>query len=459
MPDTKNKRRIIDYLARSLSLRLWFTSVIVLTVSLSVITSIVLYAFNRFPLEMWQMDDNLKTASSVSSGLQYGEKGLPVSIIVDDQTGWLFEIASTEIMYRVLDSDGKILISSDKQNHHPWGNSPPSELVGLHQQITFNDRPFDLITLKTHHENNLFYVQTITSNTFGERAIEIKLDNLPKVIGITILIAIIVFGLTFPFTVRLILRPLRVSSKAAMLITPANLKARLYENDIPSEIKPLVAAFNDVLERLDKGFMAQQEFLGCAAHELQTPLTLLRGQIELQSDINNKELLFREIDLMARQVHQLLHLAEVSESQNYAYESVDRIKVAHDAIRYLEFKAASHQVKLRIDAPYKLSPIKADKSALFILLKNIIENSINVAPVQSTVTITIDTYSINIQDHGPGIAKENIPFIFDRFWRAPNNIYGGTGLGLAICNEIVQAHQWQIAVNSRPQVTEFVIIF
>ncbi|MBA0173810.1 MULTISPECIES: HAMP domain-containing sensor histidine kinase [Pectobacterium] len=459
MLDDKNRWNFIDYLARSLSFRLWLTSVAVLTVSLSIITSLVLYAFNRFPLEMWQMDDNFQTAVSVSSGLQYDKEGQPVSIIVDDQTGWLFEIASTEIMYRVLDSNGQIILSSEKDTHDSWGVKKLDESVGIHQQIILDNRYFDLFTTKAHHGNNVFYVQTITSNTFGKRAVDIKLENLPNAVCITILIAIIGFGVMFPFTIRLILRPLSAASNAAMLITPTNLITRLYENDIPSEIKPLIVAFNDTLERLEKGFIAQQEFLGCAAHELKTPLTLLRGQIELQSDIKNKDFLFREIDLMARQVHQLLHLAEVSETQNYTYENVDRIGIVHDVIKYLALKADHHQVKLCVEAPHMLPFIQADKSALFILLKNIIENAINASPDHSTVTIKINALSMHIQDNGSGILSEDIPFLFDRFWRVPNAKHGGTGLGLAICKEIVQAHKWRISVNSNYHITEFVIYF
>ncbi|MEI7209403.1 ATP-binding protein [Pectobacterium carotovorum] len=459
MIDEINKKRFINNVFRSLSFRLWLTSVVVLTVSLSIITSLVLYAFNRFPLEMWQMDDNFQTATSVSSGLQYDKEGQPFAIIVDEQTEWLFEIASSEIMYRVLDSDGQIILSSEKNIKYPWGEGKLIDSVGAHQQIALDNRPFDLFTLEVKHENKTFYVQTITSNIFGERAVDIKLEHLPKVVGIAILIAIIGFGIAFPFTIRLILRPLRAASNAAMLITPTNLVARLYEHDMPSEVKPLIVAFNDALERLQKGFIAQQEFLGCAAHELQTPLTLLRGQIELQYDIENKDLLFREIDLMARQVHQLLHLAEVSETQNYTYGNVDRIEVALDVINYLTLTATHHQVKLCVDAPNILPLIQADKSAFFILLKNIVENAINAAPVHSTVTIKINELSMHVQDLGPGILPEDIPFLFDRFWRASTAIHGGTGLGLAICKEIALAHKWRISVNSSRHITEFVIYF
>jgi signal transduction histidine kinase len=190
---------------------------------------------------------------------------------------------------------------------------------------------------------------------------------------------------------------------------------------------------------------------------LHTPLTLIRGQIELQPEIEDKELLFHEIDLMARQVRQLLHLAEVSESQNYTFGEVNRVEVAQDVVSYLERKADKKQVKLRLDATVTLSPIWADRSALFILLKNIVENAINVSPANSVVSLIVDNVSIQVRDEGPGIRQEYLPFLFKRFWRAPDAKHDGAGLGLAICKEIVLAHEWRLTVSRLLSGTSFTV--
>jgi signal transduction histidine kinase len=274
-----------------------------------------------------------------------------------------------------------------------------------------------------------------------------KVKQIPAIVKVTILLATIVFGLTLTITVHRVLAPLREASDAAASITPRNLATRLSLRGIPSEIKPLINAFNDALARLENGFAVQQQFLASAAHELQTPLTLIRGQIELQPEIEDKELLFHEIDLMARQVRQLLHLAEVSESQNYTFGEVNRVEVAQDVVSYLERKADKKQVKLRLDATVTQSPIWADRSALFILLKNIVENAINVSPANSVVSLIVDNVSIQVRDEGPGIRQEYLPFLFKRFWRAPDAKHDGAGLGLAICKEIALAHEWRLTVS------------
>ncbi|HEY0208612.1 HAMP domain-containing sensor histidine kinase [Acerihabitans sp.] len=450
----------VRYWTYSLSARLWLTSIAVLAASLSLIAALYLFALNQFPQEMWQKDNNQRNAERVAAGLQYNALGMPVSVRVDEQLAWLFAIAPTEVMYRVFDDNGTLRLSSGTDTSGlPWGRGRLADLTDSHQRVAISGRPFDVITLATDHQQRRFYVQTATSDAFGENVVDMKFAPLPGIIAWSVFIATIAFGLAFPFTIRRVLYPLKVASEAAMSITPANLQTRLNDRDIPSEIRPLIDAFNAALARLEKGFIAQQDFLGAAAHELQTPLTLLRGQIELQPEIDNKPLLFREIDLMARQVRQLLHLAEVSESQNFSFSEVDRLAVMRDVAAYLDRKAAGNSITLRLWLPDDLPPIRADKSALFILLKNIVENAINYSPPGGSVDMLADTSSIQVSDSGPGINAEDAARVFDRFWRAPGAVHGGTGLGLAICREIAVAHHWQLRVEALPQGSRFILTF
>jgi signal transduction histidine kinase len=219
----------------------------------------------------------------------------------------------------------------------------------------------------------------------------------------------------------------------------------------------LTLTFNAALERIENGYIVQQQFLASAAHELQTPLTLIRGQIELQPEIENKDLLFREIDLMSRQVRQLLHLAEVSDAQNYTFASIDSVEVMQEVLGYLARKADQKSVRLEVDVQDAPTPIWADRSALFILLKNVVENAINVSPPHCVVSLLVDGISIQVLDQGPGIKQEYLPSLFKRFWRAPGAGYEGAGLGLAICKEIAMAHEWRLTVSNLVSGTRFVL--
>src|SRR5579859_665615 len=438
---------MFNHWIRSLSARLWVTSIVALAISLTVLATAATYAFSHFPQQMLGLHEEMESATAIASGLRFDGTGRLVSVALPSEKAWLFEVAPTELKYRVLDERGNVLLASNgAEGREAWIAGDLSGAVGNVQRVEIGAKPFEILTLRVPHGSAVFYTQTATSERFVNAIIDAKIKPMPAIIKTIIVVATIIFGLTFPFTVHRVLKPLREASRAAARITPRNLTTRLSTTGIPSEIKPLIHAFNETLDRLEKGFAVQQQFLASAAHELQTPLTLIRGQIELQPGIDDKDLLFREIDLMARQVRQLLHLAEVSESQNFSFGEVNIVDVVQDVVAYLARKADRREVTLRLETTVAPSSIWADRSALFILLKNIVENAINASPAHGTVVLIVDAVSVQVQDEGPGIRQEYLPFLFKRFWRAPDARHEGAGLGLAICKEIATAHEWRLTV-------------
>jgi signal transduction histidine kinase len=451
---------MLNHWIRSLSARLWVTSIVALAGTLTALAMVVTYAFNHFPEKMLGRHEQLEQTKQVASGVGFDGTGRPVSIKLPDKQAWMFAAAPTEIRYRVLDEQGRVLLASvDAAGGQPWVTGKLSAVIGKSERVQIGGRPFDITTLEIRHAPALFYVQIATSGRLIDAMIGSKVRQIPATVKIITFIAAIIFGLTLTVTVRRILKPLREASSAAALITPRNLTTRLSLKGVPSEIKPLIQAFNEALGRLENGFTVQQQFLASAAHELQTPLTLVRGQIELQPEIADKELLLREIDLMARQVRQLLHLAEVSEAQNFTFGEISTAEVARDVLAYLRRKADAKHVKLELDTAAAPASVWADRSALFVLLKNIVENALNVSPPNSAVWLIIGAVSIEVSDQGPGIREEHLPFLFKRFWRAPGVRHDGAGLGLAICKEIAVAHEWRLTVCSLASGTRFIVWF
>jgi signal transduction histidine kinase len=443
---------------RSLSVRLWVTTVVALAVMLTVVAALVIYAFDRYPEQTLGRHEQMHAIRNVRNGITFNAAGVPVSMDLPAREAWKFQVAPTELKYRVLDAQGHLLLASaGAENDGPWLAGNLTEAIGKIEETTIDGKRFSVATQQMLRDRKVFYVQTATSARFVEALVSVKVRPIPDIVWVIFLMAITIFGLALPFTIRRALKPLRVLSDAAARITPRNLKMRLSVSDVPNEIRPLIETFNEALGRLENGFLVQQQFLAAAAHELQTPLTLIRGQIELQPEIQEKDRLFREIDLMSRQVRQLLHLAEVCEAQNFSFAEVSSVDVAHDVVAYLARKADGKQVTLHIEEPGTLAPIWADKSALFILLKNIIENAINASPAYGIVLLTIDETSIRICDEGSGIPNDHLPLLFKRFWRAPGARHDGTGLGLAICWEIAQAHDWRLTVSSRAIGTRFIV--
>ncbi len=261
---------------------------------------------------------------------------------------------------------------------------------------------------------------------------------------ISVLIALLTFGLVVFLTVRHLLQPLRRASAIAAGIGPRTLHARLQVEQMPSELKPMVQAFNAALDRLENGFRVQQEFLASAAHELKTPLALLQAEIELGGAANT-EVLLRDTALMARQVHQLLHLAEVSEGHNYTFAPMWLGEGLQEAADYLARSADRKAVHLSVEIAAGLAPVEADSAALFVLAKNLLENALNHSPPGGVIHVRVDASGFSVRDEGPGVCDADRPRLFRRFWRAQRD-GSGAGLGLAICQEICAAHGWGIGL-------------
>jgi len=303
-------------------------------------------------------------------------------------------------------------------------------------------------TEAVEHEGRTWYLQFAASTRFlhlMHRAFALPFTGL----GITLfsLVLLFIFGACVYVTLRYAFKPLRDISNAAAGISPRSLHARLMSDAAPNEIAPLVNSFNKVLERLEHGYRVQQEFLATAAHELKTPLALIRAQIELMDQNNERKSLLNDVEHMTRQVHQLLHLAEASEMQSYRFATVNMHEVASEAVSYLQRMADTAGVKLVTTGTPSEPHWLADRGALFTLLKNLLENAIQHAPRGSDIHIEVSAHTLTLRDSGPGVDEEQLGHLFVRFWRGAHRRDHGAGLGLAICQEIATAHGWTLSVQ------------
>jgi signal transduction histidine kinase len=213
-----------------------------------------------------------------------------------------------------------------------------------------------------------------------------------------------------------------------------------------------------MLERLEVGYRVQKEFLATAAHELKTPLALMRGQVELDGSPGGAALL-NDIDHMARQVQQLLHLAEVSEVQNYSVETVDVMAIVAAAVDQLARLSQSREVTVRMEGPSRKVMLPADPGALTVLVRNLVENAVHHSAPSSIVMVEVDELGICVRDHGRGIDPADMPMLFKRFWRGAHRRDEGAGLGLSICHEIAQVHDWALTARNAQRGAEFTLLF
>jgi signal transduction histidine kinase len=386
----------------------------------------------------------------LAAGLRFDRAGRPVGFLdSEDSRRWTYDSLRRETAYRVLDAAGRVVLASASGPGTAWPSTPATLLLKP-GRFTFDlaGVPMYAGTAVVEHGGRLWFVQYAAS----QRIIELfqtvfALPFMGAGIVLFSLVMLFVFGACALITLRYTLKPLRELSESAAAISPRALHARLQVKSVPAEIVPLVESFNRVLERLEQGFRVQQGFLSTAAHELKTPLALIRAQTELTEKGRERDCLLSDILHMTRQVQQLLLLAETSEVQNYMFAIVDPRDVGLEAVGYLQRMAEAANVHLTLRGDGPVTPWQADRAALFTLLKNLLENAIQHAPEGTEVCVTVSHGTLTVRDRGPGVAPEQVAQMFERFWRGAHRRDHGAGLGLAICQEIARAHGWTLAAQ------------
>ncbi|TXR56178.1 sensor histidine kinase [Quadrisphaera setariae] len=278
-----------------------------------------------------------------------------------------------------------------------------------------------------------------------------------------------------------ITRPLRRLAAAADRITHGDLETR-----VPTagrgEVAQVGAAFNTMAEALHRTEAQRQQMVSDIAHELRNPLVTLNGTLEaIQDEVFTASP--EVIDSLAEEARQLSHLvkdlAELNAAESghlrLASGLLDLGEVVRTVAEAHTVVARTAGLTLRLDDQHSRAAgqqhdgwralVVGDEVRLRQVLTNLVSNAVRYSHPGGTVTITTATTSdaveVRVADQGVGITAEQLPLVFDRFWRADAaraRATGGTGLGLAISRELVHAHHGELTVTSQPGVgTEFVL--
>jgi two-component system sensor histidine kinase QseC len=402
-----------------------------------------------------------KTADLIHRSLRFDSAGLPAAVVFPPDlswVSWVYHNFPADLKYRVLDVSGGVVISSDHDAVALAPSGQPFDSTLGSFTLISGGVPMHVRTEPMAHGTKTYYIQVAITERLGTLARSLISYLVVSDMLRFALASVALFTIAVYFTLRRMLMPLRETSAAAARIDAHNISKRLSTRKLPIEFLPVVEAFNLTLDRLEKGYIVQRAFLAGAAHELKTPLALIRAQIDMEG-ATNREILLRDLDLMARQVNQLLHLAEASETQNYVFESVDVAAVAEDVVDYLRRLAELREVYADIRCAPGIPALRADRGALFMLLKNLVENAIQHSPIGGVVAVTVDADHLSVRDEGPGISVGELPKLFTRFWRGSMRRNEGAGLGLSICQEIAAAHRWELAARSIGHGAEFILSF
>ncbi|MFQ5673270.1 MAG: sensor histidine kinase [Nitrospinales bacterium] len=325
-----------------------------------------------------------------------------------------------------------------------------------------DDHPIRVLTMPIRRNGKLVnLVQVGTSlQAVNETMKSLKIFlymAIPAILGVATLVGF--------FMARRALNPVsKITQTARDISSGHDLSKRIPVPPAQDEIGKLVVTFNDMLERLENSFVHMRQFSSDASHELRTPLTVLKGQSELTLNkvrtLNEyQEVLssnLEEINYMSKVLEDLFALSKADEDKiRFDCKPMDLGTIIEEVCKHAEVLADEKNIEIVI-AYLEPARINGDAVRLRQMIWNILHNGIKYTPPGGRIKVSLqnkeDAALLTVEDTGIGISEENLPNIFNRFYRvdkARSRSEGGSGLGLSISRYIVKAHGGRIDVESQ----------
>ena len=366
-----------------------------------------------------------------------GSNDLPITVIAVD------EDPDEDNVVQVWNTQGKPLFSSN-----PSRSLPRYDMLGLHTEA--------------YQQKHWRIYNMLRQDLFIQVAQPIAVrDELAAELAGRILIP---FVLLIPLLAGLIwwavarsLRPLQAVTSAVTARDEDSMQA-LDETGLPTEIRPMVVALNQLFTRLSYSMQLQRTFIADAAHELRTPLTALKLQLELterattdaqrQSDFAKLNTRLNRSIHLVRQLLTLTRSESRLEAEPFTYIHLSAL--VQDVVQDLMPLAEISRIDLRADIGDKVTVLGQPEN-LTIVISNLLDNAIRYTPLLGQVRISVTLEAghavIRVIDNGHGIAMHERERVFDRFYRCEGTAETGSGLGLAIVRNITEAHHATLTLS------------
>lgn len=386
-----------------------------------------------------------------------------------------FPFILSQTFYSVRTIDGKILFSSEKEEI-PFDPELPLQTDYTHRYFTFkhNEENYRGVNLKITDERKREVILQVASPI---KSLEEREQNHLIVTSLLVPLLILSSGFFSFLIAGNALKPIKTLTDAANNIAAKNLSLRVPEVNTGDEIEELSRTLNTLLSRLEKSFVAQENFVANASHQLNTPLAIIKGELDvLESKARSPDEVIRfqkslreEIERLIELVKNMLLISRVeSGQQNFVFNPLRLDDLLLTITSRLGFKAREKQITTRFNIDESLSEVDlevmGEKQLLDSLFENILDNAIKYSPEESVVELAIKKIDEKIEvwiiDQGPGIKNSELSDIFGRYQRSTAINIPGTGIGLAIAQKIAEYHSAKIEyIPLEPHGSQFVVRF
>lgn len=422
---------------------LWFSALLALL--LLILLPYIYYTLSQFmhhDVEALIREDSARAAASLeirNGGVIFNED---------------IDAISKETYIAVYSNDNKLLLGRQPKNISARPTPYFEHIYGIDQS------------------NHIWFVLDVPVNVNGERIGWMRAVRSLDLVESTLRNLLIVFAVIVPFYIIIAvegglfiagraLSPIDYITKTAKQIGHGDLKRRIRLTGSQDEVGQLAETFDEMLDRLEESINREKQFVSDASHELKTPISVIMLHVEESLDgakseteyRESLETIFSESRKMSRIINQLLMLARGAEGNlEPQKEAVDLSLVTSSIADEMAIAAQNAGVEIITDIEQNIV-LTADQTLMTRLLINLIDNAIKYNHAGGWVKVILnkekDHIRLIVKDNGIGISKEDLPDIWNRFYRAEKSHTGaGSGLGLSIVKWIVDAHGGTIKVKS-----------
>ena len=359
------------------------------------------------------------------------------------------------VTFNIFDEKKVLLYSTqkDKKNLSYHKDSSPYPFINnVNEQLVF-------VTTKVRVKNKIILLQ-FSKNLVKENEYWGIFTFIIFIINIFSLV--IILGVGSKSSKKMLL-PIKNMTKTTKAISINALEKRLNVSNSHDELKQLAETFNEMLDRIQTSYEMQNQFVSDASHELRTPIAVIQGYANMlhRWGKDDKEILVESIEAikdesynMQQLVEKLLFLARSDKNTQKIYKEEFYInELVDEIIKETKLIDPNHGISTNINEELL---VYADKKLLKQALRIFIDNSIKYTPIGGSIKlnsyIKTKNLMLEIEDTGIGIPKDELPYIFNRFYRCDKSRAkesGGTGLGLSIAKWIIGKHNGSIIVESR----------
>jgi len=370
-------------------------------------------------------------------------------------------------LLEVWSRDGKLLYRSEQLRGQALGTvptgSPDSNRQHAHSlQLPSGMRLRCISRVHRLADGNTVIVRLAVS----EEHLWHEFWEMVTVLGVGLPLTVMLVALTGYLVAARALKPVDSMAQRAAQITAEQLNERLHIENPNDELGQLGSAFNATLARLERSFDQLRRFTADASHELRTPLTAIQSVGEVSLNMPGDVSYYRdkigsmleETNRLTQLVDSLLTMARTDSGRVQLHRvEVNLFNLAEETVGLLEVLAEEKQQSILIDGERSIS-VTADRTILRQALVNLLHNAVKYSPERGDIRLHIRETEkdaiVEVEDSGPGIAREHRTRIFERFYRvdkARTRAAGGAGLGLSIAQWAISAHGGQIEVQSEPE--------